>query len=82
MRCPVCHDLERALEDRTSEYQKAYSNTVYCHISSRFVAYSEIEMSRAKSELEIHQSVCPRWEKHEPQTAVAALRPSQPDERV
>ena len=58
MRCPICHDFERALEDRTSEYQKACSSTVYCHISSRFVAYSEIEMSRAKSELEIHRSVC------------------------
>jgi hypothetical protein len=73
MRCPICNDFARALEDRASEYRQACSNTVYCHISSRFVAYSEIEMSRAKSELEIHQSVCAvchRWEKHEPQTAV------------
>jgi hypothetical protein len=58
MRCPICDDFERALEDRTSEYHKACSNTVYCHISSRFVAYSEIEMARALSELEIHRSVC------------------------
>jgi hypothetical protein len=58
MRCPICDDFERALEDRTSEYHKACSNTVYCHISSRFVAYSEIEMARALSELEVHRSVC------------------------
>jgi hypothetical protein len=58
MRCPICGDFERALEDRTSEYHQACSNTVYCHISSRFVAYSEIEMARALSELEIHRSVC------------------------
>ena len=58
MRCPICGDFERALEDRTSEYQKACSNTVYCHISSRFAAYNEIEMARALSELEIHRSVC------------------------
>jgi hypothetical protein len=58
MRCPICDDFQRALADRTSEYQNACSNTVYCRISSRFVAYSEIEMARAKSELEIHRSVC------------------------
>ncbi len=58
MRCPICDDFERALEDRTSEYRKACSNTVYCQISSRFVAYSEIEMARALSELEVHRSVC------------------------
>ncbi len=58
MSCPICDDFERALEDRTSEYHKARSNAVYCHISSRFVAYSEIEMARALSELEMHRSVC------------------------
>lgn len=59
MGCPICHDFERALQDRTSDYRKACSNTVYCRISSRFVAYSDIEMERARSELEIHRSVCP-----------------------
>jgi hypothetical protein len=58
MRCPICDDFERALDDRTCEYHKAYSSTVYRKISSRFVAYSEIEMARARSELEMHRSVC------------------------
>ena len=58
MRCPICDDFERALEDRTSEYRKACSNTVYCRISSRFVAYRNVEMERARSELEMHRSVC------------------------
>ena len=58
MSCPICNDFEHALEDRTSEYRKACSNTVYCRISSRFAAYSEIEMARALSELETHRSVC------------------------
>ncbi len=58
MHCPICDDFERTLVDRTSEYHKACSNTVYRKISSRFVAYSEIEMARAMSELEIHRSVC------------------------
>ncbi len=58
MRCPICDDFERALGDRTCEYQKACSNTLYRKISSRFVAYSEIEMARAMSELDMHRSVC------------------------
>jgi hypothetical protein len=58
MDCPICVDFERALENRTSEYRSACSNTVYCKISSRFVAYSNIEMERARSELELHRSVC------------------------
>jgi len=58
MSCPICNDFEHALEDKTSEYHKACSNTVYCHISSRFIAYREIEMERARNELETHRSVC------------------------
>lgn len=58
MRCPICDDFERALDDRTSEYHEACSNAVYRRISSRFVAYSEIEMARAISELDLHRSVC------------------------
>ena len=58
MHCQICDDFERTLVDRTSEYHEACSNTVYRKISSRFVAYSEIEMARAVSELEMHRSVC------------------------
>ena len=58
MHCQICDDFERSLVDRTSEYHEACSNTVYRKISSRFVAYSEIEMARALSELEMHRSIC------------------------
>jgi hypothetical protein len=58
MHCQICDDFERALLDRTSEYHQACSNIVYRKISSRFVAYSDVEMARARSELEMHRSVC------------------------
>lgn len=58
MHCQICDDFERALLNRTSEYHQACSNTVYRKISSRFVAYSDVEMERAKIELELHRSVC------------------------
>ena len=59
MSCPICHDFERALEDRTSEYHEACSNALYRYISSRFVAFRDIEMDRARSDLLMHRSVCP-----------------------
>jgi hypothetical protein len=59
MGCQVCTDFERAFKDRTSDYREACSNTVYCRISSRFAAYSNIEMERARSELRTHRFVCP-----------------------
>jgi hypothetical protein len=58
MGCSRCNDFERALDDRTSEYRKACADTTYRRISSRFVAYSNVEMQRAGSELELHRSVC------------------------
>jgi hypothetical protein len=54
----MCQDFERALEDRTSEYHEACSNNLYRYISSRFVAFRDIEMDRAKSDLQMHRSVC------------------------
>lgn len=56
--CPICTDLERALESRNGEYTKARAASVYCRISSRFAAYSNVEMERAKSELDVHRAVC------------------------
>ncbi len=58
MGCSRCRDFERALEDRAGEYHRACANETYGRISSRFVAYSIVEMERARSELEVHRSVC------------------------
>jgi hypothetical protein len=57
MGCSICTYLERALESRNGEYLKARSST-YRLISTRFVAYRNVEMERAKSELAMHRSVC------------------------
>lgn len=66
MFCPICASLERALKNRNSEYINARSST-YCRFSTRFEAYSNVELQRAKSELEMHHSVCvyavtPAWQ--------------------
>jgi hypothetical protein len=58
MGCSRCYDFERALEDRTNECHRACASETYGRISSRFVAYSNVEMERARSELEVHRSVC------------------------
>jgi hypothetical protein len=57
MRCSVCRDLERVLENKNVECAKVLSGPYY-HFSDRFMAYSNIEMERAKSDLEVHRSVC------------------------
>jgi hypothetical protein len=57
MGCSICKDLERALESRNSECTKARSST-YSRFSTRAVAYSNVEMERAKSDLQMHRSVC------------------------
>ncbi len=57
MGCSTCRNLEQALARRNSECTDARAST-YCHFSSRFVAYSVVEMERAKSELQMHRSSC------------------------
>ena len=57
MGCSICKDLERTLESRNSECTKARSST-YSRFSTRAVAYSNVEMERAKSDLQMHRSVC------------------------
>lgn len=70
MRCSVCMDLERVLESRNVECVKVLSGP-YCHFSDRFMAYGNMEMERAKSDLDRHRSVCisairEGWHAHPP----------------
>jgi hypothetical protein len=58
MGCSLCDDFERALQDRTNECHRACVSETYGRISTRFVAYSNVEMERARSELQMHRSVC------------------------
>jgi hypothetical protein len=57
MGCPVCKRLERTFEGWTTECLRARSS-LYCQFSSRFAAYDNVEMERARSELRMHQSEC------------------------
>ena len=70
MGCPVCKRLERTFEGWNSECIRARSS-LYCSVSTRFAAYDNVEMERARSELQMHRSVCIFVD-----PTPAALRPS------
>jgi len=55
--CPICKRLERTFEGWNTECIRARSS-LYCTVSSRFEAYDVVEMERAKSDLQMHRSVC------------------------
>jgi Zn-dependent peptidase ImmA (M78 family) len=57
MNCLVCKDLKRALESRRSKYIEARS-AAYYRVSTELAAYKNVDMERAKSDLEEHQLVC------------------------
>lgn len=57
MACSNCSYLERALTSRQSEYIAAHSE-VLRRVRSERAAYDFVEMERARSELEMHRSVC------------------------
>jgi len=57
MGCPMCRDLKRSYERGLSEYTEARSSASY-GVSTRFAAFKNVEMERAKSELEEHRLVC------------------------
>lgn len=57
MGCPVCKRLERTFEGWNSECIRARSS-LYCSVSTRFAAYDNVEMERARSELQMHRSLC------------------------
>jgi hypothetical protein len=57
MVCLVCASLEQAYLARLSEYIEARSSACY-RVSTRLAAQLNVEMERARYELEEHQSVC------------------------
>ena len=57
MDCLICKELERAFESRRSQYIEARS-AAYYRVSTELAAYKNVEMERAKSDLEEHQLVC------------------------
>ncbi len=57
MACSICRDLERTLELRRSKYFEARS-AAYYQVSTELAAHKNVDMKRAKSDLEEHQLVC------------------------
>lgn len=57
MHCPLCQNLERALEDRQREYLEAVASA-YFRVSRKLAAYRGVELERARLELEEHRSIC------------------------
>jgi hypothetical protein len=57
MGCIICRDLEQAFEARHSEYIEALSSLCY-RVSKKFAALKNVDMERAKSELEEHRFLC------------------------
>ncbi|MGA2350386.1 MAG: hypothetical protein ABSF70_08145 [Terracidiphilus sp.] len=57
MICSICVNLERTYLDRQRDYVEARSSVSY-RVSTRLAAQKNVEMERARYELEEHQSVC------------------------
>lgn len=57
MDCPECKNLEEAFESRLSKYIKARS-AAYYRVSTEVAAKENVDMERAKSDLEEHRLVC------------------------
>src|ERR1035437_8887109 len=55
--CLMCKDLERAFEYRRSKYIEARSAADY-RVSPELAAYKNVDMERAKSDLQEHLLVC------------------------
>ena len=57
MDCPICRDLERAYEAGLSEYIEARSSACF-RVCTKLAAQKNVEMERARYELEEHRLLC------------------------
>jgi len=57
MDCSICRDLKRTYEAGLSEYLEARSSASY-GVNTNLAAFKNVEMERAKSDLEEHRLVC------------------------
>lgn len=57
MDCTICMDLKRAYEAGLSEYIEARSSVCF-RLCTKLAARKNVEMERAKYELEEHRFVC------------------------
>ncbi len=57
MDCLKCKNLEQAFESRLSEYIEVRS-AAYYRVSTELAAYKNVDMERARNDMEEHQLVC------------------------
>jgi hypothetical protein len=57
MTCLVCRDLTRVLKSAHTEYRAACAASFY-FVSTQLVARKQVDMERAKTALNEHQSFC------------------------
>jgi hypothetical protein len=57
MECPLCHELERALQVRQGDYDEALASAHH-RVNVKFAAYKRVELECARNELEEHRLVC------------------------
>lgn len=57
MGCSICSELERAYQTVLSEYIQARSSVCY-RFSTELAAQKNVDMERARYELEEHRRVC------------------------
>jgi hypothetical protein len=57
MHCVLCENLQRTFEARQREYIESGS-LAYYQVSKKFAAYKNVEMERARIELQEHQAEC------------------------
>ncbi len=58
MNCLECKDLDRAFQSRLAGYIAARS-AVFYRVSTELAARKQVDMERAKTDLQEHQSACP-----------------------
>jgi hypothetical protein len=56
-RCSECESLNRVFESKLTEYLAARSAVLY-QISTEFAAKQQVDMERARNDMEEHLSVC------------------------
>jgi len=57
MDCLKCKDLSGALESRHTQYVEARSSAYY-HVSTELAAKKNVDMERARYDLQEHRAVC------------------------
>ncbi len=55
--CPECESLNRTFESRLTGYLAARSAALY-RISTEFAAKQQVDMERARNDMEEHLSIC------------------------